>query len=799
MKKTLMTLLMVLLCAMLIISCDGNAESPVIHKVTFDFDNGSSAVVKEVKDGEKAAEPTNPTKTGYSFQGWYDGDTKFEFTTAITKDYTLKAKWETQTCTVSFNVNGGTGTYENQTINYGEKVDASKVTNPTRTEASFLGWYNGSTKVDLANDTVTDNLDLTAKWGFTVSFNSDEGSSVQPQTVEENGTATKPDDPTKTGYTFSGWYEGDNEFVFTTPITKATTLKAKWNIATYTVTFNSDGGTPTNYDSKSVNYNGTIATAPTEPTKTGYTFGGWYNGNDKFEFGTTTVTGNIELEAKWNAVYTVTFNVEGSTTTISPKTTGTDGKVEAPTDKPTKSGWVFDHWAEEANGTTAFDFANTVISADTTLYAVFRDYYIVGDTGPAGGIIFYVADSEQTSMYFDSTGTKHELKWRYLEAAPANLTGTYTNGSYTGKLGTGTGIGYGWINAQIYEANTISNYPGAEACANYGNNTPSYDDWFLPSRDELDLMLNKSGIIGGLEDGNYLSSSEYGADKWYYGGIGGAAAPGYFNNNRCISGTYVRPIRAFNSTSSSASSTTYHTVSFNTDGGTWSYILGAVADGAKIDEPTKKPTKNGQIFDHWATEANGATAFDFDTTINTETTLYAVFRDYRAGDIASFGIYPTNYAIASLKGEDVTWKVLSVDTTNSRMLVVSENVLETRNDTNFTSYSGSDIQKYLNGDFISTYGLGDVNMCKVDVTSNIEQTTISTTEDDKVFLLSKTEAENTSYFANAATRVANYNGAWQWTLRSVDSYFSCPYAVSTDGSISGFSRGALRPAMWVNL
>ena len=164
MKKTLIVLIMVLLAAMLIVSCNNNANSPVMHKVTFDSANGSDAVVKEVKDGDTVSEPAAPTKTGYTFAGWYEGETKFEFSTKITKDYSLKAKWEIQTFTVSFDVNGGTGSYNNQTINYGGKIDISKVSDPTRTGYAFLGWYDGENKVEIASLNVTKNFELKAKW-----------------------------------------------------------------------------------------------------------------------------------------------------------------------------------------------------------------------------------------------------------------------------------------------------------------------------------------------------------------------------------------------------------------------------------------------------------------------------------------------------------------------------------------------------------------------------------------------------------------------------------------------------------
>ena len=173
---------------------------------------------------------------------------------------------------------------------------------------------------------------------------------------------------------------------------------------------------------------------------------------------------------------------------------------------------------------------------------------------------------------------------------------------------------------------------------------------------------------------------------------------------------------------------------------------------------------------------------------------------YTVGGTVELGTYPGNYAISSLADQPIKWKVLSVDTANSRALVISENVLETRSqrsDLRFSSYSGSSIQTYLNGTFITTYGLSNVSICNVDVTSNIEETTVGSGS-DKVFLLSQTEATNTSYFATQADRIAKYNGGtWQWILRSVHSYMNTNYTVGTDGSIGNTNAG-LRPAMWVN-
>ena len=138
---------------------------------------------------------------------------------------------------------------------------------------------------------------------YTVTFDSYGGTPVPPaQEVEYGLTATKPADPTLKGYTFAFWYLGEDEqnataYDFDTPVTENITLTAKWNINKYTVAFNTDGGTPVP-PAQEVEY-GLTATEPAAPEKTGYTFDGWYLGDEKYDF-SAAVEQNITLTAKWH-------------------------------------------------------------------------------------------------------------------------------------------------------------------------------------------------------------------------------------------------------------------------------------------------------------------------------------------------------------------------------------------------------------------------------------------------------------------------------------------------------------------
>ena len=125
---------------------------------------------------------------------------------------------------------------------------------------------------------------------YTVAFLSD-GENTAPPQIRANAPAARPADPTKEGHTFIGWYNGESEWNFETPVTEKLTLTAKWQINRYTITFDTAGGSevaPITQDY------GTTITAPANPAKTGYTFAGW----DK-TIPTTMPAGDMTITARW--------------------------------------------------------------------------------------------------------------------------------------------------------------------------------------------------------------------------------------------------------------------------------------------------------------------------------------------------------------------------------------------------------------------------------------------------------------------------------------------------------------------
>ena len=207
--------------------------------VRFNSNGGSKVRPQYVAKNGTAVQPANPAREGYVFIGWYTdtGLTKqYYFTTEVTADITLYAKWATvgSTVTVQFDTGGGSPVPA-QTIP--ANGQATRPENPTRGEYRFAGWYSDSacTQAYSFIESVPGDLTLYAKWeaygSYTVQFDADGGSAVSAQQVGEYGKAAKPADPTREGYDFLGWYmnsEKTKAYPFDSVVNSDLTLYAKW-------------------------------------------------------------------------------------------------------------------------------------------------------------------------------------------------------------------------------------------------------------------------------------------------------------------------------------------------------------------------------------------------------------------------------------------------------------------------------------------------------------------------------------------------------------------------------------------
>lgn len=204
-------------------------------------------------------------------------------------------------------------------------------------------------------------------------------------TVDKGTTldeTSKPANPEKEGYVFAGWYTNvdlTDKYNFDLPVTADLKLYAKFEesvaVETQTVTFMKDAETL--FDTSVVKKGNTVG-VHAEPTNDGYSFAGWYTDvkcTTAYDFNLPVNT-DITLYAKWLAKYTVSFDTDGGST-VESQTVVTGNKATKPAVNPTKKGYNFVGWYTDNTYTTEFDFENTIITDNTTIYAKFEDTSII--------------------------------------------------------------------------------------------------------------------------------------------------------------------------------------------------------------------------------------------------------------------------------------------------------------------------------------------------------------------------------------------------------------------------------------
>ncbi len=383
--------------------------TPIKYTVTFDSRGGSGITSENPKlvsyDGTIQTKPSS-TRGGYTFAGWWykdengkEAEWKFGSSTAadVTKvkgDVTVYAKWKT---TVTFNLNGGKigSSSSAKTVEVFENslITSELVPEPVNTGYEVAGWCRdpecATAPWDFDNDTVTQAITLYAKWEptiyYRVTFKDYEDSIISEQEVAYNKPAVQPEDPTREGHTFKGWYtakSGGSKFSFTTGIKEDKVIYAQWTINEYKVTFEKNGGTVTiTPNPKTVKY-GESCTEPTDPKKTGYDFGGWYSTPDfsgkPWNFTDDKVKGDMTLYAKWTtSKYTVTFILATSAAGAAmPEAVAVEHgeRISEPAGpEAAEETYKFIGWYTSSTGTTLFDFEQPIIKDDTKVYAKYSN------------------------------------------------------------------------------------------------------------------------------------------------------------------------------------------------------------------------------------------------------------------------------------------------------------------------------------------------------------------------------------------------------------------------------------------
>ena len=240
-----------------------------------------------------------------------------------------------------------------------------------------------ATKNGTAAVTVTAQGTIPQYWSITWNLNGGaEGAGEYPAQIERGTVLAKPDpDPTKDGNTFGGWYTNPaltQAFTFSSAVTANLTLYAKWEPIYWSITWNYNGGTAgagAQYPPQREN-DKVLAKPSPDPTRSNYTFGGWYTDSaltQTYNFANA-VTADLTLYAKWEPIYwSITWNLNGGTAGATYPTQIEGGRVLDKPSDPAKSDNLFGDWYTDSDLGRTYNFANAV-TGNLTLYAKWRTH-----------------------------------------------------------------------------------------------------------------------------------------------------------------------------------------------------------------------------------------------------------------------------------------------------------------------------------------------------------------------------------------------------------------------------------------
>lgn len=380
------------------LTIQGKMSYIVTYKANADDATGAPAGQKKWHNETLILSSDKPTRPSYEFLGWATSADSSKVAYAPGASYTgndnltLYAIWKGKPHTVRYNANGGVGAPSDQLKEYGVNLTLSS-TKPTRDGYTFKGWSTSATGSAeyQPGGTYTKDEDVTpyAVWEvitYDVIYNANGGTGAPANQKKRHPeplilSSTKP---TRTGYDFLGWgVSEDDTTVDYAPgasytANKPITLYAIWQIHTYTVRYDANGGTgaPANQTKQ---YNVDLALSSAKPTREGYAFKGW----------ATSTTGAVEyqpvatyskneavtLYAVWEIItYTITYDANGGYNAPEKQTKQYGKTVNLSTVKPLKHKSMFKGWATSATGAVAYQPGEAYVKNESvTLYAIWEN------------------------------------------------------------------------------------------------------------------------------------------------------------------------------------------------------------------------------------------------------------------------------------------------------------------------------------------------------------------------------------------------------------------------------------------
>ena len=537
------------------------------------IDEGKIIKEEELEEGSIINAP-EVTKEGYTFDGWYEGEEKYDVYEPITRNLILESKYEINKYKVRF-INEDGSVLQEEKLDYGSTPTYKKET-PTkkRTEEytyEFDKWTPEITKV-------TSNQEYKATYKetknkYTVTY-INEGVEYHKETTEYGSVITSIQDPTKEGYTFIGWYTKDNEKVsYPITVTENITLYSKYEINSYKVSYYNEG--KKYIEDQKINYGENALKPNTNPEKIGYTFKYWSlkENGEEYEF-STKITKDITLYAVYEInKYTVTYINEGIEYH---KETAFYGSVVTSIQDPTKEGYTFTGWYNENNQKVTHPIT---VTEDITLHSK------------------YEINTYTVSFYHNNEKYVEDQKVNYGESAvKPSIDPTKEDYNFSGWVIKGTNNKYDFTSKVTKDIELESSFTAK----------PTYTVTFKIGNE---VILTENVI-----EGHKVTSKEapykkgYLFDKWY--SDEGLTIENNFDekimNNKTIYGKYNE---------------NKHTVTYINEGTT--YYTEEVLDSFTAKGPSTNPEKDGYTFKYFSKDKK--VAFDYSAEITEDTTLYAVY------------------------------------------------------------------------------------------------------------------------------------------------------------------------------
>jgi len=624
-----------------------------VNTHTIEFINSGTTYFKHTGNyGTTINAPGEPTRTGYTFDGWYTaptGGTKVVIGTMvnITSDQTLYAQWKITNYTITYYDQGGTVLPGNTSANpnptgYTIESDTINLLPPVKAGYTFEGWTwsgqsNPQLEVAITKGSTGDHS-YTANWTantYNVTFDPN-GGTVSPESKNVTfGVAygTLPE-PNRTGYTFTGWYtakSGGTKVEASTAVAIASnhTLYAGWSPIEYKITYVLNGGSlPSGYQTKYTIESSAFTLK--NPARTGYTFTGWTPDGQDEQLGTVTIpkgsTGDRNYTANWAAnTYTVTFNANGGEVSTASKSATYDSYYgDLPT--PTRTGYEFVGWYTAQTGGDKIESDKKVtITSNQTFYARWEAIKYT--------VIF------NSNGYGDTSGEMEAI--------------TYTYGVVNQKLPqnsfTRTGYDFtGW--------NTESNGSGA-----------AYDDQAVLSAEQLEnltlyaqwevkiftVKFDANGGIGSMGefeisyfDSMTLDSNQFTLEDYTFNGWN-TMADG--KGTYYADGAVISNVRENLTLYAQWKETEYKLTFCETAGGKVIGQLSLTAGAAITGVAT--PTRTGYVFNGWQPAIPSAMP-KYDMTITAQW-LPVISYNLDGGSAPTGTSYPTYYDPSNTAGDGV--------------------------------------------------------------------------------------------------------------------------------------------------